>query len=233
MRQEEIAGVRIVREQRKSICLRVKRDGSAELRAPHAVPERLLRAFLAEKEDWLARHCAARLEEKAERERNLAARPTELPLLGKSCPVCTGPRAGVEEGRYLLPPGSFAEHLPALRRAVQQLAAAYLPERTAELAAQFGYTAPPVRVTLAASRWGSCSAQNRICLSYKLIFADPKAVDYVILHELAHLRHKNHGAEFWAEVERNMPDRRAAEKRLRELQRSLAAQGWDEREKSL
>ncbi|MBV1837403.1 M48 family metallopeptidase [Acetobacter estunensis] len=64
------------------------------------------------------------------------------------------------------------------------------------------------------SRWGSCSATGRIMLSWRLVMAPLAVQDYVILHELCHLRHHNHGTAFWKEVERVCPGYRTAEEWL-------------------
>ncbi len=63
------------------------------------------------------------------------------------------------------------------------------------------------------SRWGSC-AGNRINLSFRLLFVPPEVMDYVIIHELAHLSEKNHGKGFWTLVEKAMPDYRNKRKLL-------------------
>jgi predicted metal-dependent hydrolase len=61
------------------------------------------------------------------------------------------------------------------------------------------------------SRWGSCSVRGTISLNWRLIQVPDFVRDYIILHELAHLRHLNHSARFWAEVKRVCPDYLAAE----------------------
>ena len=90
----------------------------------------------------------------------------------------------------------------ALRRAAK----AYIPARTAELAAAMGVSPTGVKITSAKTRFGSCSGKNSLCFSLYLMAYPRKAVDAVIVHELSHIRHKNHGAQFYAEVERAMPD---------------------------
>lgn len=65
-----------------------------------------------------------------------------------------------------------------------------------------------IKITSARTRWGSCSAKNGLCFSYRLILLAPEAVDYVVVHELAHIRVRNHGPEFYREVERYLPDYR-------------------------
>ncbi|WP_428486155.1 M48 family metallopeptidase [Rhodopila sp.] len=70
----------------------------------------------------------------------------------------------------------------------------------------------PRRVTMkdTSSRWGSCAPDKSIALSWRLVMAPPFVQDYVVAHEVAHLRHMNHGRQFWALVEELTPHRHAA-----------------------
>jgi len=73
-----------------------------------------------------------------------------------------------------------------------------MSDDVAEFAARAGVTVESVAVGDAASRWGSCSSEGRIRLSWRLILASPNVRRYVVAHEVAHLRHMNHGPEFKA-----------------------------------
>ena len=63
-----------------------------------------------------------------------------------------------------------------------------------------------VRITSARTRFGSCSGKDSLCFSWRLMQYPEDAVDYVVVHELAHIVHKNHGPYFWALVGQYMPD---------------------------
>jgi predicted metal-dependent hydrolase len=71
-----------------------------------------------------------------------------------------------------------------------------------------------VMISSAMARWGSCNSRHEVRLAWRLAKAPPELADYVICHELAHLRHMNHSAAFWAEVERQCPGHRELRKRL-------------------
>jgi len=73
-----------------------------------------------------------------------------------------------------------------------------------------------VSITNAKKRFGSCSANNRICFSWRLMMYPDPAVDYVVVHELAHIRHKNHGKEFYDCIEKVLPDWRERRNLLKE-----------------
>ena len=79
-----------------------------------------------------------------------------------------------------------------------------------------GLTPAGVRITGAQKRFGSCSGQNRLCFSWRLMLYPPEAIDYVVVHELAHIHHHNHGPAFYALVEQYMPDYRQRQALLRQ-----------------
>lgn len=78
--------------------------------------------------------------------------------------------------------------------------------RAYELAEKFGFKPKIFKLSNAGKRWGSCSSQASINLNWKLIMTEPSATEYVIIHELAHLKHLDHSRNFWFLVERMMPD---------------------------
>ena len=90
-----------------------------------------------------------------------------------------------------------------------------LPRRVAHWAAVMDLSPSGVKITGAAKRFGSCSAKNSLCFSWRLLLYPPEAVDYVVVHELAHIVHKNHQAGFYALVARYLPDYKQREALLR------------------
>ena len=94
-------------------------------------------------------------------------------------------------------------------------AKAILPEKTEYWAKIMGVTPTGVRITRAKKRFGSCSPENRIAYSYRLMAYPEEAIDYVVVHELSHIRHKNHSPDFYAFVARFLPDHKAREALLK------------------
>jgi predicted metal-dependent hydrolase len=105
-------------------------------------------------------------------------------------------------------PEDVAAHL-------RRLAARELPERLDELARQHGFTVAGVSVRNQRTRWGSCSPTGHVSLNWRLIQVPPAVRDYVLLHELTHLRHLNHSVRFWRELARLCPDHAGARRWLR------------------
>ena len=107
------------------------------------------------------------------------------------------------------------EPTDAERAAYIRQAKACLPQRVAYYSERMGLYPTQVRITGARTRFGSCSSQGHICFSWRLMQYPPEAIDYVVVHELAHLRYMNHGAEFYALIARYLPDWKARRALLR------------------
>jgi predicted metal-dependent hydrolase len=89
------------------------------------------------------------------------------------------------------------------------------------LAAKLGVETPPLTLSNAQSRWGSCNSRGEVRLSWRLLQAPPHIINYVICHELAHLKQMNHSAKFYAVLEQLFPNHKVAEKELKLLSPQL------------
>ncbi len=110
---------------------------------------------------------------------------------------------------------------PAIEGHLRRLAERELPLRVMEFAARHQLTVRRVTVRNQRSRWGSCSRRATISLNWRLIQTPPFVRDYIVLHELMHLREMNHSARFWRQVELVCPDYRVAEQWLKQHSRLL------------
>ncbi|PPE79515.1 metal-dependent hydrolase [Kaistia algarum] len=121
-----------------------------------------------------------------------------------------------------------AEHLP--RRVTDFLkreARADLEAATARHAAALGVTVKAIRLGDPASRWGSCSSSGTIAYSWRIIMAPPEVLDYLVAHEVAHLREMNHSPRFWRLVRTICPGMEAGKDWLHRHGASLHAVGAD------
>ena len=108
------------------------------------------------------------------------------------------------------------EPTPEERAAYIRRAKDDLPGRVQKYAGLMGLFPTGITITGARTRFGSCSAKNRICFSWRLMQYPEPAIDYVVVHELAHIRHKNHGPAFYDCIARILPDWRDRRALLRE-----------------
>jgi predicted metal-dependent hydrolase len=145
----------------------------------------------------------------------------DLPLLGATLPVriVPGPhRSSWHEDHLRLEVragAGCAEYAQLTRRALQVRALSLFGERLAHYAQRLGLLAPPLRLSSARTRWGSCSLKSGIRINWRLIHLPLPLIDYVIAHELAHLREMNHSPRFWAVVAQLYPDWAAARNELK------------------
>ncbi len=104
-----------------------------------------------------------------------------------------------------------------LQFAAQKEKALYsIAARVSQYASQTGLTPAEVKITNTRSRWASCSPKGVLRFSWRLVHAPLDVIDYVVVHELAHLVHKNHSVHFWRTVESIIPEYREKRKWLRE-----------------
>lgn len=97
----------------------------------------------------------------------------------------------------------------------KEAARALVHSRLAYFAPFYGVSYKKVFIKNSRSRWGSCSERGNLNFNYRIAFLPPALADYVVVHELCHLVHFNHSADFWREVERTVPNWRALRRQLR------------------
>ena len=199
---------------RKTLSLTVKPDGEVVIRAPRHAPRGEIEDFFRRKRAWIEKK-RADLENfpRTGRHDSLEA-GSEVLFLGVSYPVVMSAAADDNGGlsfdgeRFLLAPVAAGSGRELLASWYRRAATSLLPARVTHFEGFWGCRARSVRISEARSRWGSCSADNRLAFSWRLMIAPPAVIDYVVVHELAHLREKNHSPRFWDLVGEICPDYR-------------------------
>jgi predicted metal-dependent hydrolase len=198
---------RLIRSRRRTISLIVERDGSITVRAPLRTPETHIQTFVESKAKWVTRKRAQ------QRARVVHAKQyidgERFLYLGKTYPLKI-----IKSQRPLLTlNGVFRLSRTALPKAEATFTRWYkaqarqvIEERVARYAALHGYKYGHIRISSARRRWGSCSARGDLSFTFRLVMAQLEVVDYVVVHELVHLKTKNHSKAFWAGVAQIMPD---------------------------
>lgn len=217
--QDHVEFVRVRRARR--YILRVRPDGTLRVTIPRGGSRSEATAFLARQVAWIARE-RARIRRDQVPVRWTHGSVIRLAGIGVSLEVAetsTGPVAqyGGRSVRVKEPADVRAE----IERDLRLLARERLVPRLLELAAQHGLTVARVTIRNQRSRWGSCSRAKAIALNFRLVQMPPDVCEYVLIHELMHLRQQNHGPRFWALVEQACPDYRDAERWLRVTGRTL------------
>ncbi len=199
---------RLIRSRRRTIALIVQDDGALVVRAPLRAPDEVIRAFVARKADWIRKQQARARRLAAAVAREYVEGETFL-YLGQAYPLKIVPprRPALRlTDRFELSRSAQARAEAAFVRWYRARAAEVIPARVTALARQHGFAPARVRITSARSRWGSCSPKGTLSFPWRLVMAPPAVIDYVIVHELAHLDIKNHSPAFWARVGEILPD---------------------------
>jgi len=214
------------RARRRSIGFVVGSEG-LRVSAPRWLPQADIERALQQKSDWILR----KLVEQRDRARRVQAARIEwrdgatMAYLGQpiTLQLDAATRAGsrFDETRRVLhiglPPGAGEEQIRDTALAwLQRSARAAFEPRCRHFAAALGVTMKQLRLSSAQTRWGSASVDGTIRLNWRLIHYSPSIIDYVVAHELAHLREMNHSARFWDVVRSVVPDFELARGRLRD-----------------
>jgi predicted metal-dependent hydrolase len=211
--------IRVSRRARR-LAVRVYPDARVEVVVPPRVRPREIEHFIAEHREWIDTKRAAAL---ARRPPPEAFPPHSIAfaLTGESWRIHVpgaGARARVAEHAGILTLAGTQNQRRALRAWLLRAARQRLEPRVQALAGRTGVPYARVAIRRQRSRWGSCSVRGTISLNACLLFQRAEVVDYLIVHELMHVRHMNHSARFWEAVERHCADWRALDREL--------LQGW-------
>jgi len=108
------------------------------------------------------------------------------------------------------------EQRAGMERRYREAAKEYFPKRADYYAQQLGVTYDRIRIANQKTRWGSCSSKGTLSFNWRLMLAPPKVLEYVVVHEVCHLKEMNHSPRFWKLVEKFMPDYKEYKKWLKE-----------------
>ncbi len=231
---DHTVGFVLTRSRRRSIGFVIGEEG-LRVTAPNWVTLQQIDAAVVEKMPWIL----SKLKDWQARKEQLAMSHTrwqsggELPYLGckitlrsgvpgphvqHGAPFFEGDPDAPQPGQALwlpLPHDADATRMRDMTQAwLQTRARSWFDARMKHFLAQTGLQVTKWRLSSASTRWGSCNSDGNIMLNWRLIHFSPMIIDYVIAHELAHLREMNHSHDFWAEVQQLYPDYHTARQLL-------------------
>lgn len=217
----------LVRSRRKTIGMELK-NGVFTVRSPLRTPIKEIEKVLFSKASWIAgaleRSMAQNEDRSRRKERALSG--GKIPYLGSEISFRCDPLAKTtrltDSGLIVAISEEAAEEeiLGKIREWYKKEARRVLPAMVAEKASCVPLVGRPltdVRISSAKTRWGSCTSKGSINLNWKLLMFAPETADYVISHELAHLKEMNHSPAFWAVVESYCPKWKEAEAALKRI----------------
>jgi predicted metal-dependent hydrolase len=211
-----LTSIEFVRTPRaRRYILRIRPDGSLRVTVPRWGSKREARDFVARQERWIARERQRVLQVHGSREWQHG---TEILLRGERVLLAvsagaTGITVSYGDRRVFARPD--ADLRAVVEADLRRLAREELEPRLRDLAAAHDLEPGRVSIRNQRSRWGSCAREGNIALNFRLVQMPEAIRDYVLLHELMHLRQQNHSPRFWRLVEQACPGYKAAERWLR------------------
>ena len=220
----------LIRSNRKTLCVQISPEGKVIVRAPRRCPRGYVDQFVRSKAAWIQEHQAMVQNMLAQRENFSFQTGDCLPFCGRDLTVKIAPhcRVYLTATAAYLPRGDVKRIRKPLLAACQKAAYPWLKERLDGWAGRMGLAYRELKISTAKRRWGSCSRDGVIRISAYLLLAPEGAIDYVLVHELAHRRVFDHSRAFWAVVEAYIPDWKYWRGVLRDVQQRLSCQGFYE-----
>ncbi len=210
---------RIIRSRRRTVVLEINQQGELVVRAPWYLPESEIQEVIRRHQKWVEKKLAEMEQRRQKVKPKSFVAGENFLYLGQEFPLILRPQPKPSlafNGRaFILSAGYQSRGKELFEKLYRKMARAYLSQRLEQLASQNGFMYKKFRLSSARTRWGSCSARGTISLSWRLIMAPPNIIDYVIIHELAHTKEKNHSRAFWALVTQYVPDHKEKRRWLR------------------
>jgi predicted metal-dependent hydrolase len=214
------------RKRRKTISLHIKRDGRIVVYAPYHTPNLEIEKFVETKHPWISGKLLER--EKTIKPAEKGFFPGEEFLyLGESYPLEIEDNLqqkhplALSFGRFILNKSCIEKARHLFIEWYKEEARRKLPERVDYYSHRLQLFPIGVKITSAHSRWGSCSRDNRLCFSWRLVMAPLGVLDYVLIHELVHIKEKNHSDRFWNYLGSIIPDYKIHRRWLREHEQRM------------
>ncbi|MDC9727565.1 MAG: SprT family zinc-dependent metalloprotease [Candidatus Thioglobus sp.] len=204
----------LIRSKRKTLSLQVNNQAELIVRAPNQLSIEKIEQFLVEKSSWIDKKLTTatkKIPKKPHYQNN-----ENFLYLGNNYPLIINSEFSAElnfDGvKFKSKQANQAQFLTWYKNAFREIA---LP-RLAYYAKTHKLNYQQVRLKSQKTLWGSCSGVNNINLNYLLIQAPISVIDYVIVHELAHIKHKNHSKDFWGFVAQMLPNYKASKRWLQD-----------------
>ena len=204
---------------RNNVSLRIGPKGTT-VNAPFFYPKKNIHEFIKSKEKWIEDRINEFSSAQIPKDINQLK---EIKILNKSYMI------KIEEGQTQIKEHDFdiiiylknINDNQKIRKIfltwLQKKALRYFNEEIERLSNEFNLKVKEVKISNAKTRWGTCNNDKIIRLNWRLIQAEPKIINYVICHELAHLKEMNHSKKFWLEVDKMCPNYKELSKALKKL----------------
>lgn len=196
---------------KKTFAIRVRGDGTVVIHVPFHTAEADIDRFLMEKKQWMLRTIDRQRKRNHARQARAFVPGERFDYLGVSYPLILlerdvpGDVLTFNGSEFILGRNDLRGARVLFHLWYQKHARTHLEQRVLHFSGLVGMRPAGVSVNNARSRWGSCSPDNRLAFAWRLIMAPPGIIDYVVVHELCHMKIRNHSRDYWRLVEQILP----------------------------
>ena len=206
---QEIQIDQIIRSRRRTISLEINRDGSLIVRAPLLTRRGEIEALVKTKAPWIRKNKTLIKKQALEAPSKRFVAGEQFLYLGKSYPLVIVDYQEsplILKDQFYLAAAAQESGCQVFEKWYRQRASEEIINRVTCFAQNNGFDYSHVRITRAKTRWGSCSSKGSLNFTWRLVMAPIEVIDYVVVHELVHLRIRNHSKDYWQAVSKVMPD---------------------------
>lgn len=216
---------KIIKSKRKTIATKIDEKGNIIIMAPYFVKNSIVDRYFNDNKDKILK-----LQEKILSEISAKSNfnpKNSLKLLGMDLPIVYKNKVAFEDNSFILPCDDFSLTKDRIIALYKKLCLKIIFDRVEHYKSIIGVNYNSIRIKSVKSRWGSCSSKKNLNFNWKIVMADIKILDYVVVHELCHLKEMNHSKKFWNEVEKILPDYKIRIKLLRDFENQIRKENWD------
>jgi predicted metal-dependent hydrolase len=220
---EKIPEYQLTRARRRSIAIQITPSGGVQVKAPYLVPKMIIDQFVFSKRNWIEKHLTL-VSSRIGKQNEQIKIGKEYLFLGETYPLAVNHEKHITLTKTLNVPEAV------MFRLKKELTAWYITQAKIIITERVEYYSSLTHTTYkkitfsdTTSKWGSCSHDNALQFSWRLIMTPLHVIDYVVVHELMHTKEKNHGVKFWSLVEKYKPAYKQHRKWLRNHSYTLHA----------
>jgi predicted metal-dependent hydrolase len=216
----------LIRSKRRTLHLEVGTDAKLTVRAPLRCSNRLIQKFIECNEDWIIRNQKYAQEHCKPFSHKRYTEGEEFLYMGKAYKLITSKAVGdtfaFNGENFVIGESQFENTRELFLRWYKREALKIIAQRVEFYSSISGIKYQKIGITNAHHRWGSCSARGNLNFSWHLIMAPLEIVDYLVIHELTHIKTRNHSKSFWQKVKDYVPDYKRYHTWLKENQSLLS-----------
>ncbi len=222
---------KLIRSKRKTLSIQINKEAEIIVKAPINLPKYAIDEFVKSKEKWILEKLNM-MKDFREKKVNFSLNYGDKVLFrGEEFTLMWDIKDKVYfENNFLYMPSNLTadEVKYNIIKLYKLHAKKILNEKVNHYKYIMNVSPIKIKINSASTRWGSCSLKGSLNFSWKIMFAKDEIIDYIVVHELAHLKEHNHSKDFWNEVFLVLPDYKLRQRGLSEIENKLRYENWDQ-----